>query len=82
MISHAGTRSPFDELVLPVAGQHLPVERSDGQIQALLEEGGEGRVGAAEVGVALAERPDGAGQPVRGAGVGRDSVSPRGWAWG
>ncbi len=58
------------ELVLPVAGQHLPVERRDGQIQALPEEGGEGGVGAAEVGVALAERPDGAGQPVRGARVG------------
>ena len=57
-------RRPTYELAVRV--EHLPVRRRDGELDPVAQEGGEGvAVAAAEGGVALAERPDRAGEPVR-----------------
>ena len=67
-----GRGAPAVDLeVLPVPAQHLAVERGDGQVEPVLQEAGERGVGVPEGGVPLAERPDGAGQPVGRVAVGR-----------
>ena len=60
-----------DVEVLAVLVEDLPVHGSDGELEPVAQEARERRVGAAEGGVALAERPDGAGQPVGRVAVGR-----------
>ena len=77
-ISQAGRPHAVDGLECAVArrapgGRSAAIARSSRSAQ----EGGELRVAVAERGVALAERPDGAGQPVRRAAVGRVRAAPR-----
>ena len=60
-----------DVEVLAVRVEDLPVHGPDGELEPVAQEARERRVGAAEGRVALAERPDRAGQPVGRVAVGR-----------
>jgi len=65
-------RAPaVDRLPGAVPVQDLSIEGGDGQVEPLPQEVRERRIGAPPGGVALAERPHHAGQPVRRAAVGR-----------
>ena len=59
-----GRPAAVDLEVLAVVDEHLAVDRVDGEVHPVGEEAGEVRVGVPEGGVALAEGPDRACQPV------------------
>ena len=64
-------RLAVDVQVLAVLVEDLPVDRADRQLEPVAEEARERGVGLLEGRVALAERPDRAGQPVGRVAVGR-----------
>lgn len=78
---HGGQAQPLDQLeqvvVVAVAHQGVALD-GDRELDPAAQEGGEGRFAPGEGSVALAERPDGTGRPVRLAGVGGVGVVGRG----